>query len=54
MDFLSLNTCLEWKKAHKKVKKHSKVPPLPGANMIEGLNGRDHVRVTHRLSLSFL
>jgi hypothetical protein len=43
MDFLSLNTCLEWKKAHKKVKKHSKVPPLPGANAIEPLNGRDHV-----------
>ena len=47
MDFLSLNTCLEWKKAHKKVKKSSKVPPLPGAGSIEGLNGRDHVRATH-------
>jgi hypothetical protein len=43
MEYLSMNTCLEWKKAHKKVKKHSKVPPLPGANMLEGLNDRDHV-----------
>lgn len=42
--YLSLNTCMEWKKAHKKVKKHSKVPPLPGANMLEGLKDRDHVR----------
>lgn len=42
-DYLSLNTCLEWKKAHKKVKKASKVPPLPGANIIESLRGRDHV-----------
>ncbi len=33
MEFLSLNTCLEWKKAHKKVKKHSKVPPVPGQDM---------------------
>ena len=43
LDFLSLNTCLEWKKAHKKVKKSSQVPPLPGAESIEGLKGRDHV-----------
>ncbi|KAG0650429.1 Serine threonine-kinase Nek7 [Hyphodiscus hymeniophilus] len=43
MDFLSVNTCLEWKKAHKKVKKHSMVPPLPGQSAIEPLSGRDHV-----------
>ena len=43
MDFLSVNTCLEWKKAHKKVKKHSKIPPLPGQNAIDPLAGRDHV-----------
>lgn len=44
-EYLSLNTCLEWKKAHKKVKKNSKVqvPPLPGAHMLEDLNGRDHI-----------
>lgn len=42
-DYLSINTCLEWKKAHKKVKKASRVPPLPGANIIESLRGRDHV-----------
>ena len=43
MDFLSLDTCLEWKKAHKKVKKHTQVPPLPGQYEIEPLHGRDHV-----------
>lgn len=42
-EYLSLNTCLEWKKAHKKVKKASKVPPLPGAYMLDSLNDRDHV-----------
>lgn len=44
-EYLSLNTCLEWKKAHKKVKKNSKVqvPPLPGAHMLEDLKGRDHI-----------
>jgi hypothetical protein len=47
MDFLSVNTCLEWKKAHKKVKKSSKVPPLPGQDAIEGLTGRDHVSAIH-------
>lgn len=41
--YLPINTCIEWKKAHKKVKKHSKVPPLPGANMLTGLKDRDHV-----------
>jgi hypothetical protein len=43
MDYLSVNTCLEWKKAHKKVKKHAQVPPLPGAYQLKVLNGRDHV-----------
>lgn len=42
MDYLSINTCLEWKKAHKKVKKHSLVPPLPGASLLEDLKDRDH------------
>jgi hypothetical protein len=42
-EYLSLNTCLEWKRAHKKVKKSSKVPPLPGAHMLEDLNDRDHI-----------
>ena len=42
-EYLSLGTCLEWKKAHKKVKKHSKVPALPGANQLGDLKGRDHV-----------
>ncbi len=42
MVYLSLNTCLEWKRAHKKVKKRDKVPPLPGAHMLEGLSDRDH------------
>jgi len=42
-EYLSLTTCIEWRKAHKKVKKHSKVPPLPGNNMLEGLKERDHV-----------
>ena len=46
MEYISMNTCLEWKKAHKKVKKHSKVPPLPGTNMLEGLKERDHVRIS--------
>ncbi|RFU24317.1 hypothetical protein B7463_g12025, partial [Scytalidium lignicola] len=43
LEYLSMNTCMEWKKAHKKVKKHSKVPPLPGAHMLKGLNDRDHI-----------
>jgi hypothetical protein len=42
-EYLSLNTCLEWKKAHKKVKKNTKVPPLPGAHMLEDLDNRDHI-----------
>ncbi len=42
-EYLSLNTCYEWKMAQKKMKKSSKVPPLPGAAMLEDLNNRDHV-----------
>jgi hypothetical protein len=41
--YLSLHSCLQWKEIHKKAKK-SKAPSLPGANIIETLNGRDHVR----------
>jgi hypothetical protein len=41
-DYLSINTAMEWKKAHKKVKKGT-LPPLPGANRLEGLKDRDHV-----------
>ena len=51
MEYISMNTCLEWKKAHKKVKKHSKVPPLPGANMLEGLKERDHVCILNSVLL---
>jgi len=43
MDYLSVDTCLEWKKAHKKVKNHAQVPPLPAAYLLKALNGRDHV-----------
>lgn len=42
-EYLSLNTCIEWKKTHKKVKKSTKLPPLPGAYILEDLNTRDHV-----------
>ena len=49
-EYLSLNTCMEWKKANKKVGKKSKVPPLPGAWMLQSLNDRDHV--CHLLSPS--
>jgi hypothetical protein len=48
MEYLSVNTCIEWKKAHKKIKKQSKVPPLPGAHLMEDLKDRDHVS-THLL-----
>lgn len=44
MEHLSLEACLEWKRIHKKVKKQSKIPPLPGAHLLESLSGRDHVR----------
>ncbi|KUJ07011.1 uncharacterized protein LY89DRAFT_375144 [Mollisia scopiformis] len=42
-DYLSLNTALQWKMTHKKVKKASKLPPLPGADQLEHLHDRDHV-----------
>ncbi|KAH8815557.1 hypothetical protein F5884DRAFT_182287 [Xylogone sp. PMI_703] len=54
MEYLSMNTCMEWKKAHKKVKKHSKVPPLPGAHLLERLKERDHVSFLPSLSSSSL
>jgi hypothetical protein len=44
IEYLSLNTCLEWKRANKKTKKNQKLPPLPGANRLKGLSDRDHVR----------
>jgi hypothetical protein len=43
IEYLSLNTCLEWKRANKKVKKNQKLPPLPGAHRLKGLSDRDHV-----------
>jgi len=42
VEHLSLAAAIEWKKAHK-VKKHARVPPLPGANLLDGLKDRDHV-----------
>ncbi|KAH7400296.1 hypothetical protein BKA64DRAFT_642452 [Cadophora sp. MPI-SDFR-AT-0126] len=42
LEYISLNTCLEWKKANKKVKKHANVPPLLSATMMEELSRRDH------------
>jgi hypothetical protein len=43
IEYLSLNTCLEWKRANKKIKKNQKLPPLPGAHRLKGLSDRDHV-----------
>jgi hypothetical protein len=43
VEHLSLAAALEWKKAHKKVKKHARVPSLPGANLLDELKDRDHV-----------
>ena len=43
LEYISLNTCLEWKKANKKVKKHASVPPLLSVELMEELSGRDHV-----------
>lgn len=43
LEYISLNTCLEWKKANKKVKKHANVPPLLSVGLMEELSGRDHV-----------
>jgi hypothetical protein len=42
VEHLSLAAAIEWKKAHK-VKKHSRVPSLPGANLLDELKDRDHV-----------
>lgn len=41
---LSLAGVLEWKKAHKKSKKNARVPPVRGADLLDKLNNRDHVR----------
>lgn len=43
--YLSIDTCIEWKRTHKKVKKNAKIPPLPGAHTLDDLNGRDHVLI---------
>ena len=40
---LSLAAILDWKKAHKKSKKNSRVPPVRGADLLDKCNGRDHV-----------
>jgi len=45
IEYLSLNTCLEWKRANKKIKKNQKLPPLPGAHRLKGLSDRDHVPI---------
>lgn len=45
IEYLSLNTCLEWKRANKKIKKNQKLPPLPGAHRLKGLSDRDHVTI---------
>jgi len=42
-EYLSLATALDWKQAHKKVKKASQAPLLPGAIMLDKLKDRDHV-----------
>jgi hypothetical protein len=42
VEHLSLAAAIEWKKAHK-VKKHARVPSLPGTNLLDELKGRDHV-----------
>ena len=42
VEYLSLAAAIEWKKAHK-VKKHARVPSLPGANVLDELKDRDHV-----------
>jgi hypothetical protein len=42
-EHLSLSACLDWKKSHKKAKKHSQVPALPGAGMLTRLSDREHV-----------
>lgn len=47
IEYLSLNTCLEWKRANKKVKKNQKLPPLPGEHRLKGLRDRDHAGNPH-------
>ncbi|KAK0102741.1 hypothetical protein ONS95_006339 [Cadophora gregata] len=42
LEYISLNTCLEWKKANKKVKKQANIPPLLSVTMMEELGERDH------------
>lgn len=49
IEYLSLNTCLEWKRANKKIKKNQKLPPLPGAHRLKGLSDRDHVSIPFSL-----
>jgi len=43
---LSLAAVLEWKRAHKKSKKNARVPPVRGADLLDRLNDRDHVRLS--------
>jgi hypothetical protein len=43
---LSLAAVLEWKRAHKKSKKNARVPPVRGADLLDKLNDRDHVRLS--------
>jgi hypothetical protein len=50
IEYLSLNTCLEWKRANKKIKKSQKLPPLPGAHRLKGLSDRDHVGISNSCS----
>ncbi|KAH6693332.1 hypothetical protein BKA61DRAFT_714272 [Leptodontidium sp. MPI-SDFR-AT-0119] len=42
LEYISLNTCLEWKRANKKVKKQANVPPLLSPGVMEELSERDH------------
>src|SRR5947207_4961229 len=37
VEYLSLAAALEWKKASKKVKKHTRIPPLPSAHLLDEL-----------------
>jgi hypothetical protein len=54
MDYLSLNTCLEWKHAQKKAKKEAQNIRLPGAHLIEPLRNRDHVLPLFSLLMTIL
>ncbi|KAG4444151.1 hypothetical protein IFR05_000380 [Cadophora sp. M221] len=42
LEYISLNTCLEWKRANKKVKKQASIPPLLSPGVMEELSERDH------------